>query len=136
MQRVTLKRPPASRLALNEHIEEDGERVSPLRSGERPRWMLGGCALPVPLQGPSAAVMHCQFMMRGWGTCVMNATMRGDASGLVRCPGCDAPMRLMRREPLLFSNSLMDVTYRCDACEMLTQQTVKRDEPSGPLGIT
>jgi hypothetical protein len=62
----------------------------------------------------------------------MNATLHGDAIGLVRCPGCNAPMRLTSRELLHFSKSLMDVTYRCDACEMITQRTVKRDAPGDP----
>src|ERR1700681_1678279 len=70
----------------------------------------------------------------GWGTCVMTIALHGDATGIVRCPGCDAPMRLTRRAPLLFSNTLLDITYRCDACEMLTQQTVKRKEPGAAPG--
>jgi hypothetical protein len=64
----------------------------------------------------------------------MNTDVHGAAIGTVHCPGCDAPMRLIGRVPLLFSNSLVDVTYKCDACAMLTQQTVKWDEQGGQPG--
>jgi hypothetical protein len=63
----------------------------------------------------------------------MTATLHGHAIGIVRCPGCNVPMRLIGREPVLFSNSLMDVTYHCDTCETLTQRTMRKYEPGGPM---
>jgi hypothetical protein len=62
----------------------------------------------------------------------MDVVARGDAGEAVLCPSCDAPMRLVRREPVLFSIKIVDESYWCDGCELLTQRTVKRDERLEP----
>ena len=45
--------------------------------------------------------------------------------GTVLCPGCKEPMQVRRREPILFSKALTDVTYCCEICGTETKRTMK-----------
>jgi hypothetical protein len=63
---------------------------------------------------------------RGWGLCTMHNLRESKA--LVVCPGCDQPMKAIDYKPIMFSNGLADVTYRCEICQMTTIRTVRQDD--------
>jgi hypothetical protein len=46
---------------------------------------------------------------------------------VVICPGCDEPMKAMVRNPVAFSNGLVDVTYVCETCVIHAIRTIKSD---------
>jgi hypothetical protein len=50
----------------------------------------------------------------------------------VMCPGCDKPMQTVDYKPIMFSNGLADVTYRCETCAMTTVRTVRQDNDRKP----
>ena len=44
---------------------------------------------------------------------------------VVICPGCDEPMKVLVRNPVAFSNGLVDVTYVCETCGTHSIRTIK-----------
>ena len=44
---------------------------------------------------------------------------------IVKCPGCELPMKVIERKPVAFSNGLVDVTFVCEACQTHTIRTIK-----------
>jgi hypothetical protein len=47
--------------------------------------------------------------------------------GIVLCPGCAAPMTITSREPVLGTDGLVDIVYRCEICGTQTRRVVKDD---------
>jgi RNase P subunit RPR2 len=41
------------------------------------------------------------------------------------CPGCRKPMVFVEKRHILFSDGLLEVTYRCETCGTETQRIVK-----------
>ena len=44
------------------------------------------------------------------------------------CPGCDLAMKAADQKQVLFSHGLVDVTYVCEKCHMITIRTIKPDD--------
>ena len=44
---------------------------------------------------------------------------------IVKCSGCELPMKAIERKPVAFSNGLVDVTFVCEACQTHTICTIK-----------
>ena len=66
----------------------------------------------------------------------MRLFMRDEAQiADVHCPGCNRPMLVACHKPILFSDRLMMVTYRCAACARETMRTMKEPPPLVPLPV-
>jgi RNase P subunit RPR2 len=44
---------------------------------------------------------------------------------IVICPGCNIAMRVLRAERIMFTQGLVDVSYECQSCGMVTKRTIK-----------
>ena len=49
-----------------------------------------------------------------------------ESKAVVMCPGCDAAMKPIEQKPI--TEGLVDVTYRCEKCQMTTIRTVRPDD--------
>jgi len=49
-----------------------------------------------------------------------------ESKAVVMCPGCDAAMKPIEQKPV--TEGLVDVTYRCQKCQMTTIRTVRPDD--------
>ena len=49
-----------------------------------------------------------------------------ELKAVVMCPGCDAAMKPIEQKPV--TEGLVDVTYRCQKCQMTTIRTVRPDD--------
>src|SRR4051794_8967067 len=49
-----------------------------------------------------------------------------ELKAVVMCPGCDAAMKPIEQKPI--TEGLVDVTYRCEKCQMTTIRTVRPDD--------
>jgi hypothetical protein len=75
------------------------------------------------------------YKYRGVGRVVMGARQLQQHSAgkpprnppTVICPGCKQKMRLVQWEPLLFTERLAELTYKCERCETTTKRAVKED---------
>jgi hypothetical protein len=51
----------------------------------------------------------------------------GAALPVVTCPGCQRAMTPLEKKPNESGHDMVDVTYRCEACDFMTTRSV-RDE--------
>lgn len=49
----------------------------------------------------------------------------GPKEPAMNCPGCRHPMAPESREPILFTDCLVDVTYVCEWCGIETKRAVR-----------
>jgi len=47
--------------------------------------------------------------------------------GVVMCPGCDEPMKVVDDKPVLSADNLIEVTYVCPRCQMSTKRLLSAD---------